>query len=1489
MRLLLGLVLLLLVFGISLSLPFVQSKIGHYVTGLLSEEYKANINVDQVSVSIFGGVKLKKVLIKDYKNDTLISAKSIKTNVLNFQKMYNGDLLFSEIRIDNLFFNLKTYKGEKDSNIEKFIALFDSGKPSTSKFLMQSKNVYISNSTFLLSNENHITPEDLCFKKLNIELSNFKIFGPEVFTNIIKMSFFDNRGLFVENLNANFSYTLKHIKLEKFNIKTASSYMNGNAVLNYDRKDFIDFNNKVQFDVQVDESILATNDISTFYNELGRNNKFKFSTIIRGTLNDLYVSKLNLLDNKKSVIKGDINFKNLFGDKNQEFYMKGNFSSISSNYKNLTALLPNILGKKLPSSLNKFGQFNLRGKTEITTSSVDAEFYMNTELGNIQSKLKMTNIDDIDNASYSGNVILEQFKIGKLLSKNDLEMVTLNLDVDGRGFKLENLNTTFSGDIYKIRYQGYDYTNIVVNGNFKKPIFEGKIFVNDPNLFMDFDGLVNLEKKDIDYNFSAKIDYANLAKLKFVTSDTISVFKGVIDMRVSGTDLDNLKGAVNIKNASFQNKKNTYHFDDFECISSFDENNTRTIAINSPDIIQGKVVGKFQIDQLQNMVENSLGSLYANYNPIKVKKGQFLKFDFSVYNKIIEVFNPGISVLPNTLVQGAIYSDTNDFKFNLNSPQIAAFDNYFENIAIQVNNKNPLYNAYISVDSIKTKNYKVSDFSLINVTEKDSLHIRTEFKGGDKADDNYKLNIFHTIDNQNNNIVGIQKSEIKFKDYLWFLNENEDHKNKVTFDKKLTNFSIDDIVLSHLDQKIKLKGFLKNADDKDLNIDFSNIEINKLLPTITNFTIGGILTGNLNLKQENKIYQPVASLIIDGLKVNREVLGDLKMDVSGDDSFKKFYVNATIKNEMVESFNAKGDFSIENDNTFTNLDLQFNRFNLGILSPLGGDIITNIKGFASGSTNIEGYLTDPKINGRMYLDNAAMAIPYTNVNYEFENKSVVDITENLFIVRNAAIIDSKYKSKGILEGRVRHNKLSDWVLDLKIKSNKFLALDSKDSEDAAYFGTAFINGTASISGPSNGLMIKIDAKSEKGTAIKIPINDASATGTNEYIHFLSSKEKYNIGKGVVENIRNYNGLELKFNLDINQNAEIEVILNRNSGHGMKGRGNGNLLLEINTLGKFNMIGDFQVYEGIYNFKYAGIIEKKFKVKKFGSIVWEGDPLRAILNLEAIYETTANPAVLLENPTINKKVPVEVVIGIQGNLSSPEPVFSINFPTVNSVLKSEIQYKLDDKDVRQKQALYLLSSGGFLSQVGVSQTDLTGNLFEKASGLFNDIFQDEDGKFNLIIDYVLADNRPGTETDGRFGVTVSSKINDRITLNGKLGVPVGGINQSAVVGDVEVQYRVNDDGTLNLRVFNKENDISYIGQGLGYTQGLGISYQIDFNTFKGLVNKIFNKKEVSKIITNTNSQSDSDIPTESINFKTKKNKQNKPVKNEAEGILNKEDY
>jgi len=96
LRTILALILLVLVLGIALTLPFVQTAIGNYVTNTLNEKYKISINVEQVSVTVFGGVKLKKVLILDHHKDTLISANRIKTSILDFDKLMNVDLIFGK-------------------------------------------------------------------------------------------------------------------------------------------------------------------------------------------------------------------------------------------------------------------------------------------------------------------------------------------------------------------------------------------------------------------------------------------------------------------------------------------------------------------------------------------------------------------------------------------------------------------------------------------------------------------------------------------------------------------------------------------------------------------------------------------------------------------------------------------------------------------------------------------------------------------------------------------------------------------------------------------------------------------------------------------------------------------------------------------------------------------------------------------------------------------------------------------------------------------------------------------------------------------------------------------------------------------------------------------------------------------------------------------------------------------------------------------------
>jgi len=74
------------------------------------------------------------------------------------------------------------------------------------------------------------------------------------------------------------------------------------------------------------------------------------------------------------------------------------------------------------------------------------------------------------------------------------------------------------------------------------------------------------------------------------------------------------------------------------------------------------------------------------------------------------------------------------------------------------------------------------------------------------------------------------------------------------------------------------------------------------------------------------------------------------------------------------------------------------------------------------------------------------------------------------------------------------------------------------------------------------------------------------------------------------------------------------------------------------------------------------------------------------------------------------------------------------------------------------------------------------------------------------------------------------------------VPVGAQTQSSVVGEVKVEVLLNDTGNFRSVIFNRQNEIQYSSQEEGYTQGIGLSYQVNFNSLSDLLKKIGLKKK-----------------------------------------------
>jgi hypothetical protein len=162
-----------------LSIPAVQTKMAKYATKSLNDEFGTNISIDRLSLSLFNlNTGIKGIYIEDYQKDTLAYIEKLTTSILNIRNVANGKMEFGDIDVDGLFFNLKTYKGERDTNLDIFVAKLDDGKPrapGTPPFFMSSDEINISEGKFKLVDENLESQEILYFTDMAVLAKDFQV------------------------------------------------------------------------------------------------------------------------------------------------------------------------------------------------------------------------------------------------------------------------------------------------------------------------------------------------------------------------------------------------------------------------------------------------------------------------------------------------------------------------------------------------------------------------------------------------------------------------------------------------------------------------------------------------------------------------------------------------------------------------------------------------------------------------------------------------------------------------------------------------------------------------------------------------------------------------------------------------------------------------------------------------------------------------------------------------------------------------------------------------------------------------------------------------------------------------------------------------------------------------------------------------------------------------------------------------------------------
>ena len=222
---------------------------------------------------------------------------------------------------------------------------------------------------------------------------------------------------------------------------------------------------------------------------------------------------------------------------------------------------------------------------------------------------------------------------------------------------------------------------------------------------------------------------------------------------------------------------------------------------------------------------------------------------------------------------------------------------------------------------------------------------------------------------------------------------------------------------------------------------------------------------------------------------------------------------------------------------------------------------------------------------------------------------------------------------------------------------------------------------------------------------------------------------------------------------------------------------------------------------------------------------------------------------------SREIDIDLVAEISGQLLNSEIKFDLEIPNSNSLVNSELAFKLSDEDKKMTQFFSLLTTGSFINlDEGNLNFDgnaaLTGTISEKISDILSSILKSKGDIFDVGVTYAPGQRgnsfNTSLVTDDQLGITFNGRIGKKWIYNGKVGVPVGGNTQASVIGEVELERPLNEPETFRLKMYNKQNDIQFtVADEEGYTQGIGLSYRVDFDSGKELKKKIFGKKKSKK--------------------------------------------
>ncbi|MRG44213.1 hypothetical protein GFS24_03760 [Chitinophaga sp. SYP-B3965] len=1121
----------------------------------------------------------------------------------------------------------------------------------------------------------------------------------------------------------------------------------------------------------------------------------------------------------------------------------------------------------LPASMQLPNKLIVNGAIRGGMQQLKPDLLVSTDMGNAKLKGEVADFMDTKKIRYNIALDAQELQLGKILG--DTAMGNLNgmVAAKGKGVDPETADAEANIAIRSFTYNRYTYHAIKMDATLQNGAYTAKGNINDTSAKATFELAGKLDSLHPAISAKMDLDKFDLFATHFTTDPLI--VKSCLDVQLDNLAPRKLSGYAAIHKLQLSDDKEMYSMDSI-LLKATVENGLQKLRLTGP-FGYVSATGDFNYQTFAT----AAGALVTRHieatatQPVAKGESQWMQFDGSLsIPKSLRKLLPDLDLNKPLTLYGRLNTDSSflDAHFTIPAMRYDSFmvDTLMADVTVDTAHMDAkILLARLRHPQIPLRSTRLSVDARKGLVDWDLLIGREKYKVG---------GLVHFL--PNDSLLISLKKDLVLNRQKWAVSGD----NKMLIRNGGVAFA--DIGIEKGAQGLLITTSAPERSNyklPDLTVQLKDFRLSTITSLIEKDTAlaEGISNGRITVTNLDDNPLIDGKLTIDSLAAMGTPVGQLQL-TANTTAANAVQVDATIQGNG-NDVHLKGTYADVMD-----IQLDIAKLNMKSAEAFTFGNMTQMKGDVNGNITIKGTLDKPIIRGKMHFEKVAGRVTMINNYLQLPSEDLV--LDDAGMRFNQFVIADSSGNEAVINGQILTKDLTRFQLQLDVTAENFMALGpaNPNDPDQFYYGPAYIDVRARVRGtldlPRVEMNLKLREKSQ--VTVMLPEEEPGIASREGIVEFFDPAEWLDTTLRVKDTIAatRLKGIIFSGDIEVTPESTLKLVIDRTNGDFLEVKGNATLNLTMDPSSKMSLTGRYEINEGKYSMSLNQLIKREFKIEKGSTIIWNGDPLSADVNIKAKYDVNAVAGDLIQDqisssdPTrgrYNQKVPVEVFLKITGELMKPEIGFELDMPEKDQgALDGQVYTRI--KQINQvpselnKQVMGLLVLNRFISEnpfdgldsksgsaaEDIARKSVSKIVSQQLNNLAGSLIKGFDVNFDMQSENAYNDQGSRTESTN-LKVDVSKRLfSDRLTVSVGSNIGISGAqtqnqNASSIIGDVSAEYTLTKDGRYRVRAYQR-NLTETVIQGQIVETGLTFMLVMDYNEFREIFKKTPKEKKTERI-------------------------------------------